>query len=623
MKSINGVVIIIAMAIGLGLLLAIYFIGGLETNRWWSTIDMIRSERIDTDLRPTEEERRLVGSLTFHLKDVQQTPLPIQACDVVVQIHSSELTATMEKRLTLNLNPRGVITVPKPYPSQGRIRIWVTADAPSLGALKGYKNLAYQISNGGISWTPAPNDLEMSPCPVITGSVTDAATGLPVANVVVAPMRLGHHSNFARWDKAVRTDSKGHYRILEEYHDGVAVRHPDYAEQKTDTENTRVDFALEKLVTYRIRVVDPNGNAIPKVVLKAGSSTNSEGLAVVRVLPGSGDRLLIYHADYRWAEIDMGNLNEFEEFRVVMQELPSLKGRIIDEDGLPLDKGKVEVVFESEYRSERAVEADGPHQDGTWSLKSRQMDSAEVSGHLRISDENRIRLIQAFSIDNAKADLIESRLSIGYQFQANLVASRPLDTKSMPVAFLYRDEDYWSAVVPDDNGLIEFGALPNGSYTLMLEHPVKLTPRGMSSTNLSAVMQTGPDRNEKLAYSSSFDVENADVDLGEIDMDAQGLTPGTVVGQVFATSDESTPLPNWIGYLCHEKSDFNTVGVFDYYLEFQMDQQGRFRIDNCPPGTYMIRISDQPDRSSGEFQVTVPSGKTTEVQVFNSAKSKG
>ncbi|MDP1561190.1 MAG: carboxypeptidase regulatory-like domain-containing protein [Pirellulaceae bacterium] len=617
MKTIICVVTYMAIALSSIGLVSSCFAGCREDDK----------QRVDFDLRTNDECLQSISNLTFQLKDDRGNLLPVQTCEIIAQISSSENADMLDKRLTLRLESNGVLTIPEPYPSQGRIRIWVTVDDPELGAFKGHRNVAFKYSNLDDQESSAANDLELSSCPVISGVVTDAATGEPVMNAEVTTIHWGHHSSYANWDDAVRTDSRGSYRILDSFHKGVAVRHPDYEENYYETEKREVDFKLDQLVSCRIRVVEPNGTAIPNVTLQSGVVTDAEGRGEVRVLPGSDKSFSIYHPHFRTEDVSVSRLHPSEELVVGMLKLPSLRGRILDETGLPLAQGKVEVLFEGGYMLGDYHDADGPQADGTWSLKGWQFDSNKTVGRLRVSVENQVRLVQAFNRDEARDRLIESRLSTGHRLQAKLVAKHTLSTKLLPVAFLYQAGSgaYWSAVKPSDNGRIEFGNLPNGSYTLRLAHPEKLTLRGLSSVSLADVMRNGPVqpiRAIRVDFSTNFQIQNADVDLGEIDMDALGLTPGTVVGQVFATPDESTPLPGWFGYLCQENPGFNTADILEYYLEFHMDQQGRFRIDNCPPGTYMIRISDQPDSSSGEFQVTVTSGKTTEVQVFNSADRK-
>jgi len=622
MKSARRVVMIIAILLGLGWLIPSYLIGEHANTRSRLANAATDKQTINAELRTDGESLQRVDHLRFQLRDADGKELPTQSCQVRVQIHSSELDSFVDRKLVLDLDPAGVFAIPVPYPSQGRIRIWVDVDDPRLGAFTGYRNVAFQISNDSIQSERATNDFEMVACPVITGVVTDAATRLPVSNAEVAPVYLGHHAADAIWDKAVRTDAQGHYRILDRFHHGVAVRHSEYDEQKTRTEDTEVDFALDKLAACRIKIVDQKGNAIPNVRLPSGEVADSEGRGVVRYVPGSDRKVSISHTGFYRAEIRVNRLSESEEVVVEMKELPSIQGRVVDEFDRPLDNGKVEVLFGSSVVSDVYTEADGPRADGTWSLKSLRMDSRDAVGRIRVSVDGQVRLIQTFSSDDAKNGVIESRLPAGYQLRSKLLAKHPLDPKSTPVALLYRDGEYWSATIPGNSGQIEVAGLPNGNYTLGLEFPVKLTPRGMALTSMEQVMKDGPFLLDRFAFSTTFQIQDADVDLEDIDLDAQGLTPGSVVGQVFALPDKSTPLAAWYGYLCHERSNYNTIGYFDYYLEFQLDQQGRFRIDDLPPGKYMIRVSELPNSSAGEFFVTVSSGKTTEFEIFNSIQTK-
>jgi hypothetical protein len=93
-------------------------------------------------------------------------------------------------------------------------------------------------------------------------------------------------------------------------------------------------------------------------------------------------------------------------------------------------------------------------------------------------------------------------------------------------------------------------------------------------------------------WEKSITIEGSDVELGPINLHEAGVLPGRVTGVAYHPAAANKPFANAFGYVCSGESDFDTVGGSYYLLQFMTDAQGRFRIDACPPGEYVLRLTD-------------------------------
>jgi protocatechuate 3,4-dioxygenase beta subunit len=123
----------------------------------------------------------------------------------------------------------GILKISESVPPFGRVRVWIEADDPQKGYRHGYASFSYRLDADKPS-QPAPIRLERGI--VVTGKVLDADTGKPVAGAEVAPMKSGHHFDWADWDEAVKTDGEGKYRIATQEAQGIAARHPQYRDEE-------------------------------------------------------------------------------------------------------------------------------------------------------------------------------------------------------------------------------------------------------------------------------------------------------------------------------------------------------------------------------------------------------
>lgn len=619
MKIALLLIVVVSCVLGLSILLLPYVF--TQVSEVAADLKSGSSEqRLQMELRSDDDGITVVDSLVFQLKDEQGALLPIKTGKLLVQIHSSELGSMLEKRIDVELATAGELAIPPPYPSQGRVRVWLTVDDPKVGSFTGYANFAYQILDNNLANQKPAADITMSVCTPITGVVSDAATGDPISNAEVAPLQWGHHFAYAEWDRAVRTDSMGRYRFVRQYCDGVAARHPEYEIEEIETEKNQVDISLKMLTGRNVRIVDQDGKGIAGVDLPGDGVTDSDGRGVFRISPDDEGSYFLSHPNFESTRYPLEQLNATEETVISLRAIQPLRGRVFDVNGLPLQEGQVEVKFDVPGLYTRYNNTSDLQTDGTWSAQSFHTSSEDVRGHIRVRDANQVRWIHEFSLGNNLESSVEIRLPITHSFKARLQVNNVRNGKSIPIAFLYRDDLYWSAALPSEDGAIDFGKLPSGKYELKLEYQEILTPRGLGITPLSEVTRDGPSSNLDWAWETRFEINDAGVDLGVIDLDKLGLTTGSVSGQAFSSANESSPLAGWFGYLCDEDSDFTTVGTFEYYREFQLDQHGRFQLDECPPRTYMIRLSDRPNRSDGNFKVKVTPGRTTELKVFNQTK---
>ena len=85
-------------------------------------------------------------------------------------------------------------------------------------------------------------------------------------------------------------------------------------------------------------------------------------------------------------------------------------------------------------------------------------------------------------------------------------------------------------------------------------------------------------------------IAGRDVALGPIDLHEAGLLPGRLTGVAYHPVGDHRPLANSFGYLNTREQDFDTAGGVYYHLYFMTDAEGRFQIEHCPPGKYVLAL---------------------------------
>ena len=94
--------------------------------------------------------------------------------------------------------------------------------------------------------------------------------------------------------------------------------------------------------------------------------------------------------------------------------------------------------------------------------------------------------------------------------------------------------------------------------------------------------------------------------------------PGRIEGVALQGGDANRAHANVFIYVCDDLEHWDTVGNTYYVTTVMTDSRGRFVLDLCPPGRYVLVTSDHPvhcDESSAQAWVDVRSGKTTKTVI--------
>lgn len=240
--------------------------------------------------------------------------------------------------------------------ADGQARVALTADRRRLELSAQARGFALARVRG-IDPDVNSTTMELSPATGLSGQVTDARTGEPVAGASVG---LGH-----RQRDAVTTDDDGRYELA--HFGGAAyaqlvVSAPGYGtETRTIGDRTRLDLALAPGRAITGRVVDSQGRAVPgariaalgeRSVLEgdmlslAHANSGSDGhfaLADLRrdtvhtiVLLADGHGRTIRIADAGAGTLDLGD--------VVLADGHAISGRVVNADGEPLARVRMRLV---------------------------------------------------------------------------------------------------------------------------------------------------------------------------------------------------------------------------------------------------------------------------------------
>ena len=96
------------------------------------------------------------------------------------------------------------------------------------------------------------------------------------------------------------------------------------------------------------------------------------------------------------------------------------------------------------------------------------------------------------------------------------------------------------------------------------------------------------------------------------------MLPGRVTGTIYQPADGNKPFANAFGYVCDVGNTYDTVGGFYYLLDFMTDADGRFTIDHCPPGDYVLKWDANGNGGGRDASVNihVVPEKTTTLRLF-------
>jgi len=541
-----------------------------------------------------EKLQATITRLEFRVVDVEPDAQPVRAFRYSYALYSAGLREPQRRTDIAYRSEDGVLRIPMPFPPFGRIRVWVDADDPENGYRHGYGSFSYGVETNKPS---EPTAIGLEPGIVITGKVLDAETNKPIADAEVAPLELGHHFAWADWDESAKTDREGKYRVVTKYAEGIAARHPDYRGVEIEREGREFTLQLHPLMTLRGRVIDTEGKGIAGVSVRLSRrDSDAEGrfsLGVTRKEWNQREKKKIsfFALDHRSLDVPLEDFSIDLETVVTLEREQLIQGQVLNEDGEPLADCVVELQCESEYVGSDFCIVRGPHKEGKWEEYIREHHHVFT---LRVSVAGFVRSLRQYTRDEVTSGPIITKLPDGHRLTGKLTARVPLDEKNMPVVRLEStaNEDLRQRARVQADGRFEFFGLADGQYTLRLR-PSSSSIRGSGPMNPDVGEPTtygfaSPDK----VWEKSITIQGSDRQLDPINLHDAGVLPGLVTGVVYNPGAEHKPFANAFGYICAEDDHFDSVGGCYYLLKFMTDPQGRFRIDACPPGKYVLRFTD-------------------------------
>jgi len=526
--------------------------------------------------------------------DVEPDAQPVRALRYSCVLYSADLQKPHRRTDIAYRSEDGVLCIPKPFPPFGRIRVWVAADDPDKGYRHGYGSFSYHIDTSKPS---EPRTIQLEPGIVLTGKVVDAETNKPIADADVAPLKWGHHFAWADWDESAKTDREGQYRVVTKYAEGIAARHPDYRSVEIEREGREFTLQLHPLMTLRGRVIDADGKGIAGVSVRLSrKGSDAEGrfsLGVTRQEWNQREKQKIrfFALDHRSLDVPLKDFSFDRETVVTLEREQLIQGQVLNENGEPLADCVVELQCGLENAGSDFCVVRGPHKEGKWEEYIREHHQLFT---LQVSVAGSIRSLRQYTRDEVTSGPIITKLPDGHRLTGKLTARVPLDEKNTPVVRLEStaNEDLWQRARIQADGRFEFFGLADGQYTLRLR-PSSSSIRGSGPMN--------PDVGELTTYGfaspgkvweKSITIQGSDRQLDPINLHDAGVLPGCVTGVAYDPSTKHRPFANAFGYICAGDDDFDSVGGCYYLLKFMTDVEGRFRIDACPPGEYVLRFTD-------------------------------
>lgn len=594
----------------------------------------------------------LATRLEFRVQDAKPNSDPVKSFRYQIEIYTANQEEPIRREKTDYRSDDGILRIPQPYPPFGRIRIWIEADDLEKGYRRGYGSFSYRIEAAESFRLPT---IELEEGIVLTGKVFDAETGKPISGAEVAPMKWGHHFSWADWDEAVKTDKEGKYRITTGSAEGIAVRHADYRETNSDNrpwgfgkghnkkhsrgseENEPAKepepgpdgfvFRLVPLLTLHGKIVDQDGKPISGATARflGESETDAEGRFSVGVTKEEWSQRDRWKVDlsalnFKYREVPLEDFAFDREPVFTLDREQLIHGQVLDENGKPLENCQVEIMCESTeglHFVTAFYPLPQPDKEGKWEYALGDYNLFT----LRISVAGSVRSLKKYPREEALRGPLVTKLAEGRRLSGKLVAPLPLDDKTMPVIVLDSgdDEEQHQQGHADANGNFSFAGLADGKYTLRLYPASSARKRGGAMNQGIGGFTTFGVASLNKPWEKSITIQGKDVQLDPIDLRKAELLPGRLTGIVFQNLGDHKPFANAFGYLCLAENDFDSVGGFYYLLEFMTDGDGRFQVENCPPGKYVLRFSDGPQlrgNQTSSVWIHVRPEKTLDLRLF-------
>jgi len=549
---------------------------------------------ITPSLADDKQRDTTITRLEFRVVDVEPDAQPVRAFRYSSALYSADQEEPHRRTDIAYRSENGALRIPKPFPPFGRIRVWVDVDDLEKGYRHGYGSFSYRIDS---KKRGEPTTIQLEPGIVLTGKVLDAETNKPIADAEVAPLEWGHHFPWADWDESAKTDLEGEYRVVTRDAEGIAARHPDYRAVEIEREARELTLQLYPLMTLRGRVIDTDGKGIAGVSVRlCRNDSDAEGRFLLKVTQEEWNQReksnISFLADnHRSLDVPLKSFSFDRETVVTLESEPLIRGQILDENGNPLEHCKIELKRELENVLSDFRTIPGPHKEGKWEESITKLYQAFT---LRVSVAGFVRSLRQYSREEATSGPIITRLAEGHRLAGRLVARVPLDENNTPVVLLDNaaNEDLRRRARVQADGTFAFFGLADGEYILRL-HPAVYAQRGGIAADLGLRALTPAyfaSRNK--AWQTPLTIQDSDLELDPINLHNIGILPGCVTGVAYDPDDAHKPFANAFGYICSGEDNFDSVGGSYYLLRFMTDAEGRFRIDACPPGNYVLRFTD-------------------------------
>ncbi len=593
-----------------------------------------------------------ITRLEFRVLDVEPGGAPVSTFRYSYEFFSAAQDEPSLQRDRPYQSADGILKISESVPPFGRVRVWIEADDPQKGYRHGYGSFSYRLDADKPS-QPAPIRLELGI--VVTGKVLDADTGKPVAGAQVAPMKWGHHFNWADWEQAVKTDGEGKYRVATQEARGIAVRHPEYRAEEamrsvwefapghnqmgtwiSEPEKHAKDkptigaeglvVRLQPLMALRGRAVDPQGKPIAGVSCGGSGAAefDAEGRFSVRVTrkewaerEKEDAKISFYAEKYRSTEVPLKSFSLDRETVVILQPEPVIRGQVLDEHGKPLEDCLIELKCDAKPFVSDFYTVRGPYREGKW---EQHVNEHDTDFTLRISVGGSIRSLQQYTREQVTGGPIITKLAEGRRLIGRLAACVPLDAVNTPAVVL-RSKEHENVCLQakvEAGGAFTFSGLAEGAYTLTLHPAVRTRRGGHMNPGVGAFTTFGSESPNK-PWERSIVIGSSDISLDPIDLHEAAVLPGRVTGVAFWPTGEHRPFANAFGYICASEHDFDTVGGSYYLLNFMTDAEGCFHVDHCPPGKYVLRLTETAGgygANSPAVWICVPPEKTIDVRLF-------
>jgi protocatechuate 3,4-dioxygenase beta subunit len=408
---------------------------------------------------------------------------------------------------------------------------------------------------------------------------------------------------------------------------------------------------MPRAITLHGRVADPVGKPIAgATVSREAAEYDCEcdaqgrfGMKFTKLewLDREGKSVQVSADGYRSRDVPLMDLSPDQERSVVLQPTPIVRGQVFDERGQAPEDCRVELQRECDAITSKFSAVAGPSKEGKWES---HIDDDVTAVTVRVSVAGVARSLKRYTIEEATGGPIVTRLSAGHLLSGRLVARVPLGDGNTPTVALEREKsgDRDPAAGPVGqarvaaDGSFAFRGLADGKYTLRLYPAHAAQPPSADALSLPAVSERGGD--ETAAPTKPWQrpvvIHGGDVRLEAIDLHAAGLLPGRLTMLAFQPTSNPLPFANAFVSLSGSESDIDPLGVQlsesdssgrfvpsdappNARLGGMTDAGGRFGLEPCQPGKYVLRLTYWPGgRWTPAVWVRVAPEKTADVRLF-------